>query len=108
MLLKAGLVALTSSFVLSLIFSIYSADITRDLKSLMTHSYQNPPSYQSQELVREGLHQIIKDNELPYVIDFQDSEDRTLEEVVVLVKEVENSNIAISEVETVLESVLRH
>ncbi|GIO35816.1 hypothetical protein J41TS12_06770 [Paenibacillus antibioticophila] len=108
-LLKAGLVALTSSFVLSLIFSIYSADIMRDLKSLMTLSYQNPPSYQSQELVRGGLRQIIEDNELPYVIDFQDSEDQTLDEVVrhvvILVKEVENSNIAISEVETVLESV---
>lgn len=104
-LLKDGLIALTGSFILSFILSVYSADILRDMESLKT---PKPPSSPSQELVRGGLRQIMEDNHLPYSIDYQDSENRTLEggrHVVILIKELENTNIAISEVEAVLGSV---
>lgn len=104
-LLKDGLIALIGSFILSFILSMYSADILRDIESLRT---SKAPSSPSQELVRGGLRQIMEDNNLPYSIDYQDSKNRTLEggrHVVILIKELEKADIAISEVEAVLGSV---
>ncbi|MNW57604.1 hypothetical protein D3C74_354220 [compost metagenome] len=101
-LIEIALLACLSSFFLTPIYSIYSVDIHNFIRSFKV------PSHQSQELVREGVRQIIESNDLPYVIDSKESEERTKEEpqryVVLLKKEVQG-RIEPMEVELVLKSI---
>lgn len=66
-----ALLACMSSFLLSPIYCIYSGDIHHFIRSFKV------PSHRSQELVREEVRRIIEDNNLPYVIDSKESEERT-------------------------------